>query len=69
MTIDVNCDYAEPASAWRDEDVIHWSGWVCYLFGGAKDSGIAWRPSTADLPSAWNRFWQRILLGHRWVRE
>lgn len=44
-----------------------WSGWKCDLFGSGT-TGLVWWPSVQDLPNAFNRFMQGILLGNRWTK-
>jgi len=45
-----------------------YSEWTCYLFTHAG-AGITYRPLKGKVPNAWHRFWQRVILGHRWVRD
>ena len=42
------------------------SGWRCYMFGS---EAIVWAPVDGAVPNRWVRFWMRIFLGCKWVRD
>lgn len=39
---------------------IESSDWECYLFGGASENGIKWRPTKLNTPNAFWRFMQWV---------
>ena len=46
------------------------SNWTCYMFGGDESySGIQWTPIEGKVPNAWVRFWMKVFLGCKWVKN
>ena len=46
------------------------SNWTCYLFGGDESyCGIQWTPIDGKVPNVWVRFWMKVFLGCKWVKN
>lgn len=46
-----------------------YSEWICYLFGGDYESGIAWRPLKGQHPNWFWRKMQYLMFGNNWVKD